>query len=144
MGGLGAFAGLMGNVYYPNVILLIFPALETIHLVRERQRGPDRASLPFLKLVSCSIVFGAVFLVTLLPTFVTRQIIYGSPLKRDTREFGPGIGFSCILARSISADHGLLSWTPILSLRLSGFFPSQRNPLLGAGSILTFWPTIIL
>src|SRR5712671_6339687 len=64
---LGVFAGLMGNVYYPNVILLIFPALETIHLVRERQRGPDRASLPIVKLVSCSVVFGGVFLVALLP-----------------------------------------------------------------------------
>src|SRR5712671_2444826 len=75
---LGVFAGLMGNVYYPNVILLIFPALETIHLVRERQRGPDRASLPIVKLVSCSVVFGGVFLVALLPTFITRLIIYGS------------------------------------------------------------------
>src|SRR5467141_391059 len=137
---LGVFAGLMGNVYYPNVILLIFPALETIHLVRERQRGPDRASLPIVKLVSCSVVFGGVFLVALLPTFVTRQIIYGSPLETGY----PGIWtWNCIspafLRVLFSADHGLLSWTPILSLAIIGlFFLAKRNPLLGTGSILTF------
>src|ERR1700730_14664519 len=38
---LGAFAGLMGNVYYPNAILLIFPGLELIHLIRAGRRAPD-------------------------------------------------------------------------------------------------------
>ncbi len=137
---LGVSAGLMGNVYYPNVILLIFPALEMIYLVRTGQRGLDRASLPIVKLVSCSIVFGAVFLLTLLPTFVTRQIIYGSPFETGY----PGIWTwnwtsPAFLRVLFSADHGLLSWTPILSLAIIGlFFLAKRNPLLGTGSILTF------
>jgi hypothetical protein len=137
---LGMFAGLMGNVYYPNVILLIFPALEIIHLVREGQRGPDRALLPLVKLVSSSVVFGAVFLATLLPTFVTRQIIYGNPFETGY----PGIWTwnwtsPAFLRVLFSADHGLLSWTPIVSLAIIGlFFLAKRNPLLGTGSILTF------
>ncbi len=36
---LGLAAGLMGNVYYPNVILLIFPALEVVYLLRENAAG---------------------------------------------------------------------------------------------------------
>jgi len=137
---LGVFAGLMGNVYYPNVILLIFPALEMIHLVREGPRGPDRASLPFVKLMTCSAVFGALFLVTLLPTFVTRRIIYGNPFETGY----PGIWTwnwtsPAFLRVLFSADHGLLSWTPILSLAILGLlFLAKRNPLLGTGSILTF------
>jgi hypothetical protein len=137
---LGVSAGLMGNVYYPNVILLIFPALEMIHVVRDGQRGPDRASLTFVKLVWCSAVFGAVFLVTLLPTFVTRQIIYGNPFETGY----PGIWTwnwtsPAFLRVLFSADHGLLSWTPILSLAILGLlFLAKRNPLLGTGSILTF------
>src|SRR5579863_3090166 len=37
---LGLTAGLMGNVYYPNAILLIFPALEILSLWRTKERGP--------------------------------------------------------------------------------------------------------
>ena len=137
---LGGCAGLMGNVYYPNVILLIFPALEIIHLVRTGPRGPDRASMPFGKLVSDSAIFGGVFLVSLLPTFVTRQIIYGSPFATGYPGIRTWNWTSPVFLRVLfSADHGLLSWTPILALAIAGlFFLAKRNPLLGAGSILTF------
>src|ERR1700730_2964535 len=51
---LGVFAGVMGNVYYPNPILLIFPGLEILHLVRAGRRGPDRSTVPLGKLLACS------------------------------------------------------------------------------------------
>jgi len=137
---LGAFAGLMGNVYYPNVILLIFPALELIYMVRPAQREPGQTPMLAGKLALCSTVFGTVFVVSLLPTFVTRQIIYGSPFETGY----PGIrtwnwGSPEFLRVLFSADHGLLSWTPILSLAIVGlFFLAKRNSLVGAGAILTF------
>jgi hypothetical protein len=137
---LGLFSGLMGNVYYPNVILLIFPALEIIHLVQARQRGPNQAIMPLGKLASCSALFGVVFLVSLLPTFITRQIIYGSPFETGY----PGIRTwnwtsPRLLSVLFSSDHGLWSWTPILLLAVIGlFFLARRNALLGTGSILTF------
>jgi hypothetical protein len=137
---LGVFAGLMGNVYYPNAILLIFPSLELIHLIRAGRRAPDRAPLPLGKLVSCSLLFGAVFLVSLLPTFVTRQIIYGNPFETGYPPISTWNWTSPVFLRILfSADHGLLSWTPILLFAVTGlFFLAKRNPLLGAGSILTF------
>ncbi len=137
---LGLLAGLMGNVYYPNVFLLIFPGLEIIHLVRTRQRGPNQAIMPLGKLASCSALFGAMFLVSLLPTFITRQIIYGNPFETGY----PGLRTwnwtsPALLSVLFSSDHGLWSWTPILFLAVIGlFFLAKRNALLGAGSILTF------
>jgi hypothetical protein len=137
---LGACAGLMGNVYYPNVILLIFPVLEIIQVVRARQSGPDRASKPAGKLVLCSALFGVVFFVTLLPTFVTREIIYGSLFETGYPAIWTWNWASPVFLRVLfSADHGLLSWTPILALAIIGlFFLAKRDPLLGTGSILTF------
>ena len=137
---LGLLAGLMGNVYYPNVFLLIFPGLELIHLIRAGRRTPDRAPLPLGKLVSCAVVFGAMFLVSLLPTFVTRQIIYGNPFETGYPPISTWNWTSPVFLRILfSADHGLLSWTPILLFAVTGlFFLTKRNPLLGIGSILTF------
>jgi hypothetical protein len=137
---LGVFAGLMGNVYYPNVILLIFPGVELIHQIRAGRRGLDRAPVPLRKLVSCSVVFGAVFLVSLLPTFVTRQIIYGNPFEAGYPGIWTWNWTSPVILRVLfSAGHGLFSWTPILLFAVTGlFFLAKRNPLLGTGSILTF------
>jgi len=136
---LGVFAGLMGNVYYPNAILLIFPGLEIVQLVRAGRRGSHESVMPLGKLVACSAIFGAVFLVSLLPTFVTRQIIYGSPFETGY----PGVRTwnwtsPALLHVLFSSDHGLFSWTPILFLAIAGlFFLAKRDSLLGTGSILT-------
>jgi hypothetical protein len=137
---LGLLAGLMGNVYYPNVFLLISPGLEIVHLFRARQRGSNQATVSLGKLVSCCGVFGAAFAVSLLPTFVTRQIIYGNPFETGY----PGIRTwnwtsPALWSVLFSSDHGLWSWTPILFLAVIGlFFLVKRDALLGAGSILTF------
>jgi hypothetical protein len=137
---LGAFAGLMGNVYYPNVIVLIFPILELIHMVRAAERDPGQTPMPIRKLTLCSAVFGTVFLVSLLPTFVTRQIIYGSPFKTGYPGIWTWNWTSPVFLRVLfSADHGLLSWTPVLFFAIVGlFFLAKRNSLVGAGAILTF------
>jgi hypothetical protein len=137
---LGAMAGLMGNVYYPNAILLIFPGLEIIHMLRVSwgESGPGPAS--WRKLVPPCALFGAVFIVSLLPTFVTRQIIYGNPFETGY----PGIRTwnwtsPALLQILFSSDHGMFSWTPILLLATVGlFFLIKRNTLLGVGSLLTF------
>ena len=137
---LGLLAGLMGNVYYPNVFLLIFPGLEILHLARAGQRDPGQAIMPLGKRMSRCAVFGAVFLVSLLPTFVTRQIIYGSPFETGYRGIRTWNWTSPALLRVLfSSDHGLWTWTPVLSLAVVGlFFLAKRNALLGTGSILTF------
>ena len=140
MGGFGLLAGLMGNVYYPNVFAVDFPGAGNCLPGTRGRRNPDRPRIPLGKLVSSCALFGAVFLVSLLPTFITRQIIYGSPFATGY----PGIGTwhwtsPALLQVLFSSDHGMWSWTPILFLAVVGlFFLYKRNALLGAGSILTF------
>ncbi len=81
-----------------------------------------------------------VFFVSLLPTFITRQIIYGSPFATGY----PGITTwhwtsPRLMQVLFSSDHGMWSWTPILFLAAVGLiFLYRRNALLGVGSILTF------
>jgi len=137
---LGVCAGLMGNVYYPNAILLIFPVLELYYQVRVTRRDPAQSPSSAQKLLLCSAVFVAAFLLSLLPTFITRLIIYGSLLETGYPPIWKWNWTSPVFLRVLfSADHGLLSWTPILSLAIIGFFfLVKKNSLLGTGAILTF------
>lgn len=136
---LGVLAGLMGNVYYPNAILLIFPALETAMLIRASRLG-SRINVTVQNLALGFGVFLAAFLVSLLPTFVTRQIIYGSPFETG---YPPVWGWSwsspVLFKVLFSSDHGMFSWTPVLLLSVIGLvFLVRRDFLLGMGSLLTF------
>jgi hypothetical protein len=137
---LALIAGLMANVYYPNVFLLIFPALESIHLMRSSSSDSDRGGASLQKLALCWVIFVPVFLFSLLPTFITRQIIYGNPFETGYPGMQTWNWTSPVLLQVLfSSDHGMFSWTPILALATIGlFFLMKRNVLLGAGSLLTF------
>jgi hypothetical protein len=79
-------------------------------------------------------------LACLLPTFLTRYLIYGSffesgyiPLK-DWNWFSPNF-----LAVLFSSNHGLVAWTPILLLAFVGlFFFLRREPRVGAPLLAGF------
>lgn len=137
---LGLMAGLMGNVYYPNIILLMFPGVELIYLLRGERTDSERDRTPFPRLLLNCALFGAVLIAALLPTFITRQIIYGSPFDTGYPGMRTWHWTSPVLLQVLfSADHGMFSWTPILLLAAAGLFLlSKRNVLLGMGSVLTF------
>jgi len=137
---LGLMAGLMVNVYYPNVLLLIFPGVEVVYLLRMRTSHGDGFVTRARELVLRCAVFAAVFLAALVPTFVTRQIIYGSPFESGYPGIATWYWTSPALFNVLfSADHGMFSWTPVLVLAVAGFpFLIKRNSLLGIGSVLTF------
>jgi hypothetical protein len=137
---LGVCAGLMGNVYYPNAILLIFPILEMFYQPRAARRKPDLSPVPARKLPLCAAVFVLAFLASLLPTFITRWIIYGSLLETGYPAVWKWNWNSPAFLRVLfSADHGLFSWTPILALAVVGLlFLVKKNWLLGTGALLTF------
>jgi hypothetical protein len=137
---LGLLAGLMGNVYYPNVILLIFPALEIVHLLLPKQPDPGRPMFPIQTLALRCGIFFAAFLAALSPTFITRQIIYGSPFESGYPAIWTWNWTSPALIKVLfSSDHGMFSWTPILILAVVGIaFLIRRDALLGAGCLVTF------
>jgi hypothetical protein len=137
---LGLTAGLMGNVYYPNAILLIFPTLEVGHLLLSNRSERDRPMIPLRKLTLGFGLFLGVFASSLLPTFVTRQIIYGSPFETGYPPIWTWHWTSpAFLQVLFSSDHGMFSWTPVLFLAAAGLpFLIKRDHLLGKGALLTF------
>jgi hypothetical protein len=137
---LGLMAGLMGNVYYPNAIVLIFPGLEVALSLLDRQKKSGRLCARNQELSLGCVAFLAVFLVSLLPTFISRQIIYGSPFNTGYPAVWTWNWTSPSLLNVLfSSDHGMFSWTPILILATAGLpFLVKRDALLGAGSLLTF------
>jgi hypothetical protein len=126
---LALLGALMVNVYYLNVVWLLIPAFEAVSDYFQLIAGP---SVPGAKntpresiaaLVASHLTFALVFIVGMLPTLITRKIIYGGYLRTgypDAHEWfwthpAPGsIWFS--------SDHGLFSWTPILVLAVAGLF----------------------
>jgi len=137
---LGLLAGLMGNVYYPNAILLIFPALESVHLLFTKQRDAGELTVPIQKVMLRCGVFLVAFFASLFPTFITRQIIYGNPFETGYPAISAWNWTSPALLKVLfSSDHGMFSWTPILILAVVGLvFLIRRDALLGAGCLLTF------
>jgi len=139
-GLLGLIAGLMANVYYPNVLLLIFPGVEAVYSLRALASNGNTLVRQARELVLRYLLFTAVFLAALIPTFLTRQIIYGSPFESGYPGIATWHWASPVLLKVLfSSDHGVFSWTPVLVLAIAGLpFLIKRNLLLGTGSALTF------
>jgi hypothetical protein len=134
---LGLIAGLMLNVYYANAMLLMIIVVEALREYAAAFRSGGAARAAITQLLAKHFLFAAVTLLCLLPTFVTRYIVYGSP-------FATGYGsvqnwawrspyFISVL---FSSEHGLFSWTPLLLLATLGLIlfrwrePSVGTPLL--------------
>ena len=144
---LALIAGLMLNVYYANATVLIILAVEAVPQWLSSIRGgrpPSGGSPNLPRLVAFYLLFVCVLFLCLLPTFITRYVIYGNPFEsgyvplRDWLWSSPAF-FSVLF----SANHGLLLWTPILLFSILGLFlfcrhkPSVGVPLLSA--FLTFY-----
>jgi hypothetical protein len=134
---LGALAGLMINVYYINGVLVLVPGLEALGDYTGVWRQPVHRGKIFGRLLSAHLLFGAVTLLALLPTFITRQIIYGSPLKTGypglSEWFWTSPALWDVLA---SSDHGVFSWTPLLFPAVVGLFLWWRQERKLAGYLV--------
>ncbi len=135
---LGLIAGLMINVYYLNAVLLVVPGVEALDDHWKVLRDAKSSGLSLAQLVARHALFVVAMLVALLPTWVTRQIIYGSPFVsgyvsiRDWNWRAPEL-WNVLFA----SNHGLLSWTPILFLAWIGLFLFwRREPRIGGPMLL--------
>jgi hypothetical protein len=137
---LGVAAGMMGNVYYPNAILLIFPAIEVIHILLAKQPDSCHHIVSIQTLALRIGVFLVAFFAALSPTFITRRIIYGSPFETGYPAISTWNWTSPALLKVLfSSDHGMFSWTPVLILAAGGLlFLIKRDALLGEGALITF------
>ena len=134
---LGAIAGLMMDVYYPNAILLLLPLLESLATYWKGivSTKPKKTIGPLLL---NNVLFAGVTFAAFLPTFVSKKIIYGSYLN-----FGYGEQWfwdsPALLKVCFSSEHGLFSWTPIVFLAVIGLFLFRRyDRVLALYSICVF------
>jgi hypothetical protein len=141
---LGLTGGLMVDVYYPNGVFLVIPLIESCigynRLLRTEMRAAGR-------LFRENVLFLTTIFLTVLPIFLTRKIIFGGYLHFGSYGVLPW-NWSAPFAGSVllSADHGLISWTPLLGLSLLGllFAPraARRLALYLAAAALGFYYVI--
>lgn len=136
---LGAIAGLMMNVYYANAFMLLVVGIEAIGQYAAIFRDARKQVSAAAQLALRHLLFFAAFLICLLPTFITRDIVYGSPLATGYVSLRYWFWRSpFFLAVLFSSDHGLFAWTPILLLAFAGLVlfarthPSPGMPFLAA------------
>lgn len=130
---LGLITGLMLNVYYPNLMVVTVLLLEALwQYAAIFQAGPTgRGRL--LSLLSRQLLFGAVVCLGLLPTFISRAIVYGGPFETGYLSIRDFLWRSpAFLEVLFSSNHGLLSWTPVLIFSLAGLILfAKRVPQVG-------------
>jgi hypothetical protein len=123
----GLISGLLMDVHLTNAVFLLIPFLEVLpgyyKAWRTRQATPQTP-----KIFRPAFLYIAGILTGFLPTFVTRQIIFGNPFG-----FGAYTGipwnwnspaFGGVL---FSANHGLLVCTPIVLLGVAGILLLRRS-----------------
>ncbi len=137
---LGLIAGLMADIYYPNAILLLLPGVESLAAVSGVSDVQDQPRRAPAALLANWTLFGIAFVVALLPTLVTRKILYGTFTASGYPPIAAWNWSSPAFAKVLfSSDHGLFTWTPILFLAVIGlFFLWKRDRLLSGSLILVF------
>jgi hypothetical protein len=143
---LGLIAGLMLNVYHANAMLLAVLAVEAArqYLAALRPGVPHAgaAEIPRVThLLGRHILFVAATLVCLLPTVVTRYLVYGGPFESGYVPLRRWLWSSPVFFSVLfSSNHGLLSWTPILLPAIAGLFLFyRRKPSVGAPLLAGFF-----
>lgn len=130
---LGIIVGLMLNVYYANLMLVAVLGVEALMQYRELAGLGQVGFSRLRQLIGYQLVFGLTVLICLLPTFISRTIIYGGPFRTGYIPMGDWNWTSPVL-RSVlfSANHGLLSWTPLIAIAILGIFLfAFRMPRVG-------------
>jgi hypothetical protein len=130
---LALIAGLMLNVYYANAMLLTILVVEALREYAAAFRRGDGSGAVVWQLLARHLLFAAVTLLCLLPTFVTRYIVYGSPFESgyvSVRNWAWRSPY--FLAVLFSSEHGLFSWTPLLLFATAGLVLFKwREPRVG-------------
>ena len=135
---LAVIAGLVLNVYYANVTVLIVLLVEAVgqYLAAFRSRAPvegssmnpSSGSISVARLVANHLLFGVILILCFLPTFITRYVIYGSPLESGYIPLSDWAWRSpYFFSVLFSSDHGLFVWTPVVILAVAGLLVFRRR-----------------
>lgn len=131
---LGAIVGLMLDVYYANLTVLVVLLFEASRDYPASFRRATPAAPSVSQLLARHLLFVATLIICLLPTFIAKRIIYGSAFEPGyipVRDWNWGSPY--LFSVLFSSNHGLISWTPILLLAAVGLVIFWRSvPRAGA------------
>jgi hypothetical protein len=118
---LGLLSGLLLDIYYLNIAILLLPLLESLQAYWRNWQAPGHDWARTLRLFLANLAYSCATVVAFLPTLVTRQIINGHPLELGYDE----LGFShwihpALWQPLVSSNHGLITWTPVVIPALAG------------------------
>jgi hypothetical protein len=131
---LGLLSGLMIDVYYLNIAVLLIPVLESLRQYVDRLRSTERAWAAIGQLFKANIAYCSMLVMAFMPTLITREIIYGSAFDLGyAREWSLRPALLQVL---FSSDHGLLTWTPILILAILGLLLLRKHDKILSGYLL--------
>jgi hypothetical protein len=133
---LALITGLMLDVYYANAMVLAVLAIEVARqyylAFRSAASPAPNSSLRVSELLLRHSLFAIALVICLLPTLITRYIIYGSPFESGYVPLKDWLWRSPVFFSVLfSSNHGLLAWTPILLFSIIGlfiFWRWQRRP----------------
>jgi hypothetical protein len=130
---LGVIVGLMLDVYYLNLMIVSVLVVEAAAQYLEIFRSGRSVASNFLKLFTRHLLFSCIVLVMMLPTFLSRWIVYGGPFNTGYLSIRDFLWKSPVfLDVLISSNHGLLSWTPLAAFAIIGLlFFAIRLPKIG-------------
>ena len=135
---LALIAGLMLNVYYPNIFLTLVLVPEALSALRAAWAQTATRAEKVAGLFSCYILFAAVAFACLLPTFISRYVVYGGFFETGYIPISSWAWRSpWFLSLLFSTNHGVFSWTPLLLVAVIGLFLFWRRvPDVGAAALL--------
>jgi len=136
---LGLISGLMVNVYYANGVLLLIPLIEGLVAYWKSWVSTTDALGTMARLLARHVVYVCIFMIALLPTLISRKIIYGNALRTGYAPEEFNWKSPAVWNVMFSWDHGMLSWTPILALALIGLIRFyRRDRFFGTCLLMTF------
>ena len=127
---LGLISGLMLDVYFANGVFLVLPLIESLVHYWDAWKTEEFREAASLFAVNFCYLLAVILCFT--PTLITRYIIFGGFFRFGSYQHAPwdwtAPHWHSIL---ISSEHGILTWTPILSLAIFGliFVPRRAKVL---------------
>jgi hypothetical protein len=116
---LGLISGLLVDVYFVNGVFLLIPFGESLRVYVNKLILNDGKAIA--NQFALNLVYLTTFGVVILPTLLTRKIIFGGMLRFGSYTVLPwnwrAPYWSSVL---FSSDHGMLTWTPLLGFALVG------------------------
>jgi hypothetical protein len=129
----------MVDVYQLNVVFLVAAAYDALSAYSEiwSTTGANRPEL-FAKALGLHVLFGFGALIGLLPTFVARQIVFGSPFSVGPYALRTWNWTSPVFAQVLfSKNHGLFVYTPIVLFAIVGlYYLRSLNRIFGTICLL--------